>query len=199
MLLSRSAEQNPSWKTVQDLHSVFFHILAVEDDGKTGSLVDMHRSNTTRRIVGLRHDEPPEVPHLRQLTKVRAGRQPDLTRLSVFIHRRFVAMAVEAFYPFPHLHSSRKALTQVRPHRAQHLEAAVLCLPMALFRSDHASVLSEARTRERVRVTTMLCALSIKPSEGSRLRLWRTRSMGIQSIWSWNSLQRRELREKLGY
>jgi hypothetical protein len=57
----------------------------------------------------------------------------------------------------------------------------------------------EARTRERVRVTTMLCALSIKPLEGSRLRLRRTRSMGIQSIWSWKSLQRRELREKLGY
>jgi hypothetical protein len=66
-------------------------------------------------------------------------------------------------------------------------------------RADDASVLSEARTRERVRVTTMLCALSIKPLEGSRLRLRRTRSMGIQSIWRWKSLQRRELREKLGY
>jgi hypothetical protein len=65
-------------------------------------------------------------------------------------------------------------------------------------RPDCASVLSEARTRERVRVTTMLCALSIKPLEGSRLRLQRTRSMGIQSIWSWKSLQRRELLEKFG-
>ena len=40
-------------------------------------------------------------------------------------------------------------------------------------------------------------ALSIKPLEGSRLRLRQTRSMGIQSIWAWKSLQRRELREKL--
>ena len=48
-------------------------------------------------------------------------------------------------------------------------------------------------------MTTMLCALSIKPLEGSRLRLRRTRSMGIQSIWSWKALQTRELREKLGY
>ena len=38
----------------------------------------------------------------------------------------------------------------------------------------------------------MLQALSIKPLEGSRLRLRRTRSMGIQSIWSWKWLQRRE-------
>ncbi len=60
-----------------------------------------------------------------------------------------------------------------------------ICWPWA----DNASVLSEARTRERLRVTTMLCALSIKPSEGSRLRLRRTRSMGIQSIWSWKPLQ----------
>lgn len=39
-------------------------------------------------------------------------------------------------------------------------------------------------------------ALSIKPLEGSRLRLRRTRSMGIQSIWDWKLLQRRELLEK---
>ena len=34
-------------------------------------------------------------------------------------------------------------------------------------------------TRERVRVTTMLCALSIKPLEGSRSCLPRTRSIVI--------------------
>ena len=39
--------------------------------------------------------------------------------------------------------------------------------------ADDASVLSEARKRERVRVTTMLSALSIKPLEGSRLGLRR--------------------------
>jgi len=70
--------------------------------------------------------------------------------------------------------------------------------PVPIPPSD-VSVLSEVRTRERARVTTTLCALSIKPLEGSRLRLRRTRSMGIQSIWSWKSLQRRELCEKLGY
>src|SRR6266705_1258932 len=42
----------------------------------------------------------------------------------------------------------------------------------------------------------MLCALSIKPLEGSRLRLRRTRSMGIQSIWSWKALQRRGVARK---
>jgi len=39
--------------------------------------------------------------------------------------------------------------------------------------ADDASVLSEARKRERVRVTTMLSALSIKPLEGSRWGLRR--------------------------
>ena len=112
MLLSRTTEQYPSRRTVEDLRSVFFHILALEDDDETGSLVDMHRGNRTRSVMGLRHDEAPEVPHLRQLTEVRSRRQRGLTRLSVFIHRRFVALAVETFYPFPHFHSSRNFIAR---------------------------------------------------------------------------------------
>src|SRR5262249_11590178 len=42
-------------------------------------------------------------------------------------------------------------------------------------------------------------ALSIKALEGSRLRLRWTRSMRIQSIWTWKSLQGKELRENLCY
>ena len=92
MPLSRGAEQNRSWKAVEDLPPVFFHIFALEDKGETGSLVDMHWGNRTRSVAGLRHDEAPEVPHLPQLTEVRSRRQRGLTRLSVFMHRRFVGV-----------------------------------------------------------------------------------------------------------
>ena len=67
------------------------------------------------------------------------------------------------------------------------------------MRLSDASVLSEARIGDGVRAVTMLWRAFDKTVRRKPLAFAATRSMGIQSIWSWKSLQRRELCEKLGY
>ena len=65
-------------------------------------------------------------------------------------------------------------------------------------RMGYVSVLSEAtRSLMMGGKVSDEASLSIKPLEGSRSWVRRTRSMEIQSIWGRKSLQKRHLREKL--
>jgi hypothetical protein len=73
-------------------------------------------------------------------------------------------------------------------------QGSALSLPGA----DYASVLSEARIRDGVRAATMLWRAFDKTVRRNPLAFAADAVYGNQSIWSWKSLQGRELHEKLG-